>query len=590
MEHLLLDLSINVTSMFRDPTFFAAFRTKVAPLLRTYPFVRIWNAGCSTGEETWSLAILLQEEGLLDRCRIYATDINEAVLGQARSGQFPLDKMQEFTENYLAAGGTRAFSEYYVAGYDAAQFDRSLIDNIVFAQHNLVSDGSFNEFHVIVCRNVMIYFDTVLQHRVHELFYESLARFGVLALGHKEAITFTPHEDDYEALDARRAHLPEDLVSDVELVVIGASWGGLHAVTVLLDNLPPTFECPVVLVQHRAPVPSTLSELLARHTRWRVTEAEDKEPIKPSSLYLAPPGYHLLVERGHLALSIDAPVAWSRPSIDVAFASASDAYTSALVGIVLTGANSDGAAGLAQVAHRGGLPIVQDPATAAEATMPRGGPRRWCPTPSSSRSRASPPSSPASAKATPGDRRRVALEPASVLLVDDRPDNLLALEAVLEPLELRTVRASSGEEALRALLRDDVRPHRARRADAGHRRLRDGTTHPGPRAHPRRPDRVPHRHQPRAGAPAPRLRRRRRRLRGEAVRPRAAAGQGARPRRALAAAPHRRSVRRSCSPSASRSATVPRRRSPGRPRSWPGPTPSSSASPAPRRRPSAIRC
>jgi chemotaxis protein methyltransferase CheR len=201
MEHLLLDLSINVTSMFRDPSFFAAFRRKVVPILRTYPFVRVWNAGCSTGEETWSLAILLQEEGLLDRCRIYATDINESVLAQAKAGLFPLEKMQEYTEAYLAAGGTRAFSEYYVAAYDAAQFDRSLADNVVFAQHNLVSDRSFNEFHVIVCRNVMIYFDTSLQNRVHELFYDSLAHFGVLGLGRKEAITFTSHADEYEALD-----------------------------------------------------------------------------------------------------------------------------------------------------------------------------------------------------------------------------------------------------------------------------------------------------------------------------------------------------------------------------------------------------
>jgi chemotaxis protein methyltransferase CheR len=169
--------------------------------LRTYPFVRVWNAGCSTGEETWSLAILLQEEGLLDRCRIYATDINESVLAQAKAGLFPLEKMQEYTEAYLASGGTRAFSEYYVAAYDAAQFDRSLTDNVVFAQHNLVSDRSFNEFHVIVCRNVMIYFDTTLQNRVHDLFYESLARFGILGLGRKEAITFTPHAEDYEPLD-----------------------------------------------------------------------------------------------------------------------------------------------------------------------------------------------------------------------------------------------------------------------------------------------------------------------------------------------------------------------------------------------------
>ena len=201
MERLLLDLSINVTAMFRDPSFYLAFRATVVPLLRTYPFLRIWNAGCSTGEETFSLAILLKEEGLYDRTRIYATDINEAVLVRARSGLFPLEKMQEYTENYLAAGGTQAFSEYYMAAYEGAQFDRSLADNIVFARHNLVTDQTFNEFHVIVCRNVMIYFDTPLQARVHRLFFDSLVRFGVLALGHKESIAFTPHENDYDVID-----------------------------------------------------------------------------------------------------------------------------------------------------------------------------------------------------------------------------------------------------------------------------------------------------------------------------------------------------------------------------------------------------
>ena len=201
MERLLLDLSINVTAMFRDPSFFRAFRTKVVPLLRTYPFIRIWNAGCSTGEETYSLAILLREEGLLDRTRIYATDINEAVLAQARQALFPLEKMQEYTENYLAAGGTRAFSEYYVAGYEGAQFDRSLSENIVFARHNLASDRGFNEFQVVVCRNVMIYFDSALQNRVHGLIHESLLRLGVLAVGPKESLAFTPHAADYTALD-----------------------------------------------------------------------------------------------------------------------------------------------------------------------------------------------------------------------------------------------------------------------------------------------------------------------------------------------------------------------------------------------------
>jgi chemotaxis protein methyltransferase CheR len=201
MERLLLDLSINVTSMFRDPTFFGALREKVVPLLRTYPYVRIWNAGCSTGEETFSLAILLREEGLYERTRIYATDINEKVLDQARNGAFPIEKMRLYTENYIRAGGTESFSSDYTSDGGTARFNSDLLDQVVFAQHNLVSVAPFNEFNVIVCRNVMIYFGKKLQDRVHELFYESLDPFGILALGHKESIKFTRYEDRYEALD-----------------------------------------------------------------------------------------------------------------------------------------------------------------------------------------------------------------------------------------------------------------------------------------------------------------------------------------------------------------------------------------------------
>ena len=201
MERLLLDLSINVTTMFRNPSFYTAFRAKVVPLLKTYPFSRIWVAGCSTGEEVFSLAIVLEEEGLLERTRLYATDINEAVLERARLGVFPLDKMREYTQHYLLAGGTRAFSEYYVANYDGAVFDKRLVEKAVFAQHNLASDHGFNEFHAIVCRNVMIYFDRSLQRRVFQLFHDSLARFGVLALGHKETIRYSGFEDRYEELD-----------------------------------------------------------------------------------------------------------------------------------------------------------------------------------------------------------------------------------------------------------------------------------------------------------------------------------------------------------------------------------------------------
>ena len=200
METLLLDLSVNVTAMFRDPSFYRAFLSEVVPLLRTYPFIRIWHAGCSTGEEVVSMAILLKEEGLYDRARIYATDINEVVLAKARAGIFPIDRMQEYTENYIRAGGTRSFSEYYTARYDGALFDDSLFERVVFSQHNLVTDRSFAECHVILCRNVLIYFDKDLQNRVHDLFYDSLVMFGVLGLGSKETLRFSRFEECYEQL------------------------------------------------------------------------------------------------------------------------------------------------------------------------------------------------------------------------------------------------------------------------------------------------------------------------------------------------------------------------------------------------------
>ncbi len=200
MERLLLDLSVNVTAMFRDPGFYAAFREEVIPLLRTYPFIRIWHAGCSTGEEVYSMAILLQEEGLYDRSRLYATDINEVVLQQAKAGIFPLERMQEYTENYIRAGGKRSFSEYYTAKYDGALFTPSLRQNVVFSQHNLVTDRSFSEFNVVLCRNVLIYFDKTLQKRVHGLFYESLVNFGILCLGSKESLKFSEYEECYEQI------------------------------------------------------------------------------------------------------------------------------------------------------------------------------------------------------------------------------------------------------------------------------------------------------------------------------------------------------------------------------------------------------
>ncbi len=201
LARLMRDLSINVTEMFRDPGFHRSLRERAFPLLRTYPFLRVWNAGCSTGEEAYSVAIALHEEGLLERSRIYATDMNEGALAQARSGAFPLERMQSYTENYQRAGGTRSFSEYYVTRGTSAVFDEQLARNLVFAHHNLVSDRSFNEFHLIICRNVMIYFGRELQRHVHELFLDSLAPLGLLGLGRKEAIQPPELAARYEPLD-----------------------------------------------------------------------------------------------------------------------------------------------------------------------------------------------------------------------------------------------------------------------------------------------------------------------------------------------------------------------------------------------------
>jgi chemotaxis protein methyltransferase CheR len=199
-ERFLTGISVNVSAMFRDPDFFLAFRQVAVPLLRTYPFIRIWQAGCSLGEEAYSLAILLEEEGLYERTLIYATDINEISLRQARDAIYPADVMQKYTQNYLQAGGTRAFSEYYTARYDFAMLRPALQRNIVFSVHNLVSDAPFNEFNVILCRNVMIYFNTALQERTHALFHSSLGMFGILGLGARESLRFMPQEALYEPL------------------------------------------------------------------------------------------------------------------------------------------------------------------------------------------------------------------------------------------------------------------------------------------------------------------------------------------------------------------------------------------------------
>jgi chemotaxis protein methyltransferase CheR len=201
MRRFIAHLSVHVTAMFRDPEFYQTLRHHVIPWLRTYPFVRIWHAGCATGEEVYSMCIMLEEEGLYDRCRIYATDLSEVVLHRARMATYPLGSVQRYTENYQKSGGTLDFSRYYTADRENAIIHENLRRNVLFSLHNLASDGSFNEFHLVCCRNVMIYFDETLQERVLSLFDESLARGGYLALGRRETLNFSNLKHIYQEVE-----------------------------------------------------------------------------------------------------------------------------------------------------------------------------------------------------------------------------------------------------------------------------------------------------------------------------------------------------------------------------------------------------
>ncbi|WP_406792355.1 CheR family methyltransferase [Candidatus Clostridium eludens] len=197
-NNLLSDFSINVTEMFRDPSFYKAFREKVVPVLKTYPYIRIWHAGCSTGEEVYSMAILLKEEGLYDKAQIYATDFKRAVLEKAKDGIYQINDTKEYTYNYQQAGGKSSFSDYYIAQYGSVAFEPSLKKKITFAEHNLVTDGVFGEMHVVVCRNVLIYFNKELQNRVINLFSDSIPNGCFLCLGSKESMQFSTSADRFE--------------------------------------------------------------------------------------------------------------------------------------------------------------------------------------------------------------------------------------------------------------------------------------------------------------------------------------------------------------------------------------------------------
>ena len=203
-KRFLEEITINVTEMFRDPAFYKTLRNEILPRLGTYPFIRIWVAGCSTGEEAYSVAIFLKELNLLHKSLIYATDINSEVVANANQAMIPLNKIKLYTENYIAAGGSEHFIDYYTANYSLGKLKDELKSKIIFSTHNLVTDNSFNEFQLILCRNVLIYFDRPLQNKVFELFNNSLEKFGYIALGTKETLDFSSVAKNFERLKGEK--------------------------------------------------------------------------------------------------------------------------------------------------------------------------------------------------------------------------------------------------------------------------------------------------------------------------------------------------------------------------------------------------
>ena len=407
-QGIIQDISIPVTEMFRDPHFWLALREQVFPLLRTWPYFKIWHAGCATGNEVYSLAILLEEAGLLQRATIYATDFNDVVLKKARDGVFSLKEIQAASGNYQKAGGQFSLNHYYDAHGEGAEMKASLKKQIVWANHNLTVDHVFGEMNLILCRNVLIYFNQPLQNRALELFTASLVPGGYLCLGNKESLDFssvsgsyvslTPRERIYRHQLTREPTGGEASVTSASLVTrsggdssaggtasahtyavkrgvltIGCSLGGLYALRVLLPALPADFPLPVLITQHIAPSPSSvMAEILQKNCALTVQEVTNGVRISSGNVYMAPADYHILLnDDGTLTLSSEERDTYARPSINVMFTSVADVCGKNSIGVLLTGANSDGAKGLAKIKAAGGFVIVQDPDTAEAPTMPR---------------------------------------------------------------------------------------------------------------------------------------------------------------------------------------------------------------------------
>ena len=395
-QDMIGDFSITVTEMFRDPKVWNKIVTEVLPRLKSWPYFKIWHAACATGEEVWSMAILLKEAGLLERATIYATDFNDAALHQARKGTYAVKNMQAASRNYIKAGGQHSLSEYYTAQGSEVVFDAELGKRVVWANHNLTTDRIFGEMNLIVCRNVLIYFSPNLQNQVLTLFTLSLSRGGFLCLGAKETLAFMGVKNCYiplainEKIWCRKNTVnfvdPVNLLEQNNSVVIqnprqnpnggiiaiGCSMGGAKALQTILSKLSPDFPLPIVITQHISPSKNSfLAEVLQRSCVLTVKDAENGDFIKKGYVYLAPSDYHLVIEENAtITISSEEPKSYARPSIDIMFESVANAYGEDAIGVVLTGANADGAEGLDAIRKAGGWALIEDPKTANTGFMP----------------------------------------------------------------------------------------------------------------------------------------------------------------------------------------------------------------------------
>ena len=386
-QNMVFDFSITVTEMFRDPVVWRRLVDDVFDRLKTWPFFKIWHAGCATGEEVWSMAILLKEAGLLERATIYATDFNDVALYKGRQGVYLFKDMQAAQKNYQAAGGKFHLSAYYTVQGESVVFDKSLGLRIVWANHNLTTDYVFGEMNFIMCRNALIYFNASLQNQVLSLFTASLSQGGFLCLGSKESLDFYAVKPAYEPISLKdriwcKATLDEDGLSPTVsitktppkgVVVMACSIENVQSVRKVLDSLHESFALPILITQQLSPAKQSLTaHLLQSHCFLPVKDASNGEMVELGCVYVVPAHYHLSVKDDRtLVLSSAGRYVYAQSSVDAMFFSVAHAGLACVMAVVLSALHYEKLEGLAAIRRTGGIVVVESSLAANKVSHPR---------------------------------------------------------------------------------------------------------------------------------------------------------------------------------------------------------------------------